>query len=399
MLRTVGKKISIIIPVYNAEPYLIKCLNSIISQSYSDLQIIIIDDGSNDNSGKICDRYALEDRRIEVFHTTNQGSVAARKLGIKHAAGEYIGFVDADDYIDNNMFELLLEDICESGADFVHTGYFEETNGKSEYVYDFADGIYDLKNLKQKTEFLTEYVLKPQKGSFISSGIWSKLFTKDLISKCFLFLPDEQQYGEDLLCLCLCVLESRRIMLRKSALYHYVVYEKSLSHIYGTKKVIQETELGYNIINLLKTNYKSAFHYLEDAITYFIQKRFLDLINNRKHVDVCISYFYIKDISPLRGKNIIIYGAGAVGRDYYSQICRYKDIEIVAWLDSDYSKCSNVYTCIQGIESLDKYVFDIILVAVQNKDSAETIMGRLIEYGQQKEKILWIMPAGVLECV
>ena len=101
MLRTVGKKISIIIPVYNAEPYLIKCLNSIISQSYSDLQIIIIDDGSNDNSGKICDRYALEDRRIEVFHTTNQGSVAARKLGIKHAAGEYIGFVDADDYIDN----------------------------------------------------------------------------------------------------------------------------------------------------------------------------------------------------------------------------------------------------------------------------------------------------------
>ena len=77
----------------------------------------------------------------------------------------------------------------------------------------------------------------------------------------------------------------------------------------------------------------------------------------------------------------------------------FRSIEIVAWLDSDYSKCSNVYTCIQGIESLDKYVFDIILVAVQNKDSAETIMGRLIEYGQQKEKILWIMPAGVLECV
>ena len=92
--------ISVIVPVYNAELYISNCIESILNQTYSKLQIILVDDGSKDNSGKICDQYAAQDKRIEVFHTPNNGLVAARKVGISYSKGTYIGFVDADDYVD-----------------------------------------------------------------------------------------------------------------------------------------------------------------------------------------------------------------------------------------------------------------------------------------------------------
>ena len=93
------KRITIIVPVYNVEKYLSKCVESILAQTYTELQILLIDDGSSDGSGKICDQYAKMDRRIEVVHTANRGLVAARKTGLEHSSGEYIGFVDGDDYI------------------------------------------------------------------------------------------------------------------------------------------------------------------------------------------------------------------------------------------------------------------------------------------------------------
>ena len=98
-----NNRITVIVPVYNVERYINKCIDSIKNQTYSNLQIILVDDGSTDNSGKICDIYAMNDNRIEVFHTKNKGLVAARKFGILHAVGEYVGFVDSDDYIEPNM--------------------------------------------------------------------------------------------------------------------------------------------------------------------------------------------------------------------------------------------------------------------------------------------------------
>ena len=101
-VNTQDELISIIIPVYKVEKYLEKCINSIIGQTYTNLQIILVDDGSPDNSGKICDKYAKEDSRIEVIHKSNGGLSEARNRGIERAKGKYIGFVDSDDYINNH---------------------------------------------------------------------------------------------------------------------------------------------------------------------------------------------------------------------------------------------------------------------------------------------------------
>lgn len=117
--------ISVIIPVYNVEPYLRKCLDSVVNQTYKDLEILIIDDGSTDGSGSICDEYA-SDQRVHVFHTENRGLSCARNLGLDEAKGEWIGFVDSDDWIEPDMYEVLIDRALETGADVVECGVFWE---------------------------------------------------------------------------------------------------------------------------------------------------------------------------------------------------------------------------------------------------------------------------------
>ncbi len=128
---SVEPKISIIVPVYKVEPYLRKCLDSIVNQTYRNLQIILVDDGSPDNCGKICDEYAARDRRIEVIHQANGGVSAARNAGLKLADGDYIGWVDSDDWIEPGMYEYLLENALKYGADIAVCGRFERYKDKS----------------------------------------------------------------------------------------------------------------------------------------------------------------------------------------------------------------------------------------------------------------------------
>ena len=117
-------KISGIIPIYNVEQYLSQCLDSIINQTYTNLEIILINDGSTDNSEKICNQYKLLDPRIIVIHKTNGGLSDARNTGIKIATGDYISFVDADDFIDKNMYTILFQKINTTNADIIWYNHY-----------------------------------------------------------------------------------------------------------------------------------------------------------------------------------------------------------------------------------------------------------------------------------
>ena len=117
-----NETISIIIPVYNVEKYLNKCLNSVIEQTYKNIEVILIDDGSTDNSGKICDEYAKNDIRIKIIHQQNGGVSTARNNGLEHATGKYITFVDSDDYIEKEMIETMAKKIMKKNADIVICG-------------------------------------------------------------------------------------------------------------------------------------------------------------------------------------------------------------------------------------------------------------------------------------
>lgn len=132
------KKVSVIVPIYNVENYIRECIESVINQKYRDLEIILVDDGSPDNCPQICDDYAQKDKRIKVLHKTNGGLSDARNVGIEIATGEYIMFVDSDDYIVENMVEQLIYMLESSGADIASCGYTEnistlDTNFSEKY--------------------------------------------------------------------------------------------------------------------------------------------------------------------------------------------------------------------------------------------------------------------------
>lgn len=391
-------ELSVIVPVYNAEPYLYRCINSVLQQTFVDFELILIDDGSVDGSGEVCDYYLQQDKRVKVYHTENRGSVASRKIGINHSKGRYICFVDSDDYIEVDMFEMLLQKINQSGADFVHVGYVEETDSTRKEIYGFEEGLFFLRNCKERERFLIDYLLHTDRGRSITYGIWSKIFRRELIDRCFYLLPDEQQFGEDFLCLCLCILESSRIMLSRIALYHYVKREKSLAHMDNTELLIKDMGLNYHLAKLLREYDETIYSDLSSEIGYYINRKILDMIEQFHNKDIHIPRFYLKEINSLRRKRIIIFGAGGVGFDYYTQLSKYKDIEIIAWADSNWRNCQFDFADVIGTDKIQEYKFDKILLAVSEEAIAREIEDMLIRQGQLKEKIVWIKPECLLWC-
>lgn len=182
-------KVSVIIPVYNAEKYLGKCLDSIINQTYKNLEIILIDDGSTDNSSKICDKYACRDDRIIVIHNNNKGVSSSRNYGIEISTGKYILFIDSDDTVDNNYVYYLLRENKNYEYDIVYCiirdiyDYGDKYNIKDRYVKENML----LGDLKRDYYFLFDLLKVP----------FVKLYKSEIVKKYNIFFPEDIFYGED----------------------------------------------------------------------------------------------------------------------------------------------------------------------------------------------------------
>lgn len=162
--------ISVIVPLYNSEKYLSSCINSILQQTYINFELLLIDDGSKDNSGKICDEYVLKDDRIKVFHTANQGSAMARNVGLDNAKGEYISMIDSDDLVPANYLELLINASRENNADIVghfFKGFYndEDVDTKKKVVVQKDNIVFYTKNeaLHQLVHNYRTYLISPVK--------------------------------------------------------------------------------------------------------------------------------------------------------------------------------------------------------------------------------------------
>lgn len=374
--------ISIIVPVYNIEPYISECIESILAQTYRNLQIILVDDGSTDSSGNICDAYAEKDSRITVLHQDNGGLVLARKSGLKIADGEYIGFVDGDDYIDAEMYARMLEEMEESGADFVHTGYIA---GEYENI-SFRRCRLDIS--KDRVGILKQAVLAD--GGYILQHIWSKLFRAELIKKCYAKVPDVASYGEDLINLCICILESNNISLLDEAYYHYRIREDSLSHRKKFDCLTEGIILHQSICDVLQSY--DCCGQIKEEMYQFLYSNMLITLKRISTDGFQIAQYYYPAMDELHGKKIVLYGAGGVGRDYYSQLSRLADCEIVAWVDRNFDKCQNIYRKVEGMEALLGLDYDFVILALNGKEVAHMARVQLMETGVSEDRIKWVAP-------
>ena len=376
--------ISIVVPVFNVEKYVAECIKSIIDQTYENIQIILVDDGSTDRSGEICDNFAASDKRIEVIHQDNQGLVAARKSGLERIKGDYTGFVDADDYIAPDMIENLFRGICKEDVDFVHSGYIK---GEQKIIPE-KDGIFEFSEFSGRERFLKTAIFGSD--SYMTASIWSKLYKSDFIKTCYYQVPDEASYGEDIINLCVCILNCQKIMVLNRAYYFYRYRNNSLTNLGDFISVWKIMELHNNIEKTLSRYH--IYEKLRDVITELTYHSLLSKLNMLSPDYFQIARYYYPDIDGLQGKNIVVYGAGTVGKDYYAQICRYTDCKMTAWIDSCPENYDYKYIKVYGIEIIQDIIFDVIIIAVLRENVASEIKKKLIEMGVEESKIVWSEP-------
>lgn len=256
-------EISIIVPVYNVEQYLRKCVDSILAQTFTDFEVILVDDGSPDNSGAICDEYAKLDSRVRVIHKENGGLSDARNAGIEIAKGKYLGFVDSDDFIDKDMYEILYNDITSYKADI-----------SSIEIVSVYDEKYHYKNLPKKKVLLNqeEAVKAVLEGTQLYAYAWNKLYRREIFDKVRFF---KGKTFEDAYIIIDILLQSERIVVSNDEKYFYLQRVDSIMGKNFSNKTLDVIE---------------AWKYNKDNIL----NNFSDLSDSYKR-RMCWAHFYVLD--------------------------------------------------------------------------------------------------------
>jgi len=212
-------KISIIVPAYNIENYISVTLDSLLVQTYENIEIIVVNDGSKDGTGAVMDAYAAKDCRIKVIHKENGGVTSARLIGVEHASGEWIGFVDGDDYVEPQMFARLLENAMKHQADISHCGYrMVFPNGRVDYYYN-SGRVVCREGLQGCFDLLA--------GDFVEPGLWNKLYHRDLFDGLYENMDWTIKINEDLLMNYFLFKCSKRSVFEDVCPYYYVLRKGS----------------------------------------------------------------------------------------------------------------------------------------------------------------------------
>ena len=210
------KKVSVIIPVYNVEKYLNKCVDSVINQTYKNLEIILVDDGSLDNCPKLCDDYAKSDERIKVIHKINEGVSVARNVGISVASGEYVCFFDSDDFVEEDVLEKMLDAIVEKAYDVCVCGYSVDIYNKEGEKESASEVV----PWKQVCENLS--LIECEKNLGICGYAWNKLYRKEFLTHNGLFFEEGTSLIEDLLFNSMAISKGAKVCFLPYAGYHYI---------------------------------------------------------------------------------------------------------------------------------------------------------------------------------
>ncbi len=375
--------ITVIVPIYNAEQYLKQCLDSIVSQEYRNLEIILINDGSTDDSLSICKEYAEQDSRINVISQENGGLVHARKVGIAAATGDYISFVDADDYIEPDMYsklaEILKEPLRANENDFLDIlcfGFTEEYSDHSVIKKDhFEAGIYDKKRLQSEVfPRMLSYGLFFDFGMF--PNLWCKLFRKAFLDRCYYNVSDIVRIGEDADMFFQLLPQASFVRIVDFCPYHYRKYDLSMMQMgidYAEIEALyRDLKCSFN-----KFGMKDVVEQLEDYITFIKLLKAPDKVPG-------VPEIFSGDI------RIALYGAGGFGKALYDV---YGD-NICLWVDKAYERYSERGFPVSGINELTRRhkEYDVIFIAILKVETCKQIQMELQNMGISKEIFYFGMP-------
>lgn len=311
-------KVSITVPVYNVEKYLSRCIESLINQTLKDIEIILVDDGSPDSCGEICDYYAKIDDRIRVVHKSNGGLASARQAGLVLVRGEYYTVCDSDDWVEPNMYEELYEKAKSENADIVLSShYINYPNGK-----EVVSPSYEYHNQEQ---YILDLMFRKASGS-----TWNKLFKLDTIKRSNTTYENGIDLGEDALFLFKLLLYPLKISTINKPYYHYIRDINSNSYTNNISlKTVKQNEYVWSWIKEYYTDEKYTRAYKYSTInlaftsiraTDITKEFFKSIVQNVSFIDI-IKYrlFSVKAILILATK---MFGLG-FGRFVYSRLYKF----------------------------------------------------------------------------
>lgn len=384
--------ISVIVPIYRVGEYLEECIQSIINQTYRNLEIILVDDGSDDECGEICDRYACMDARIKVIHQENRGLDGARKAGISAATGEYVGYVDGDDWIEPEMYESLIclakkfdVDVVESG---VIDSWIEESKIRVPYL---PEGVFKGKIFEKEIEPKLLYC-----GKFFRYGIspylCSKLFKRDKLYHYQMIEEDLNCTADDVVVTMPCVARMKSLYISHNCYYHYRVRTNS-----GKR-----TENVERVMNFVRS--------LDALKRRFVETKLMD--EEDKQIDYFTMYWllmngpYIFDdlaeekiLTPYgglhHGSKIVLYGAGAAGMHLHNYLERIS-ANIVAWLDKKYISLQKTMDVLAP-SAICELEFDYVIISILREEFVDEAKRELRNLGVPEVKILWVQDEYIKE--
>ena len=331
-------RISVIVTVYNVSDYLEECIASILKQTYRNLEIILVDDGSTDESGKICDLFAQHDKRIRVFHTKNQGLIAARKYGISLASGDLVAYVDGDDWIDEKYYANLVQFYQQHHADVILSGCIKEAKDKKVFLSNnLEEGYYDKDRLQEEV-----YPRMLYYDGFFCFGVqqylWNKLYKREILKKWQLRVDNSIKNGEDVACLFPLLLDAKSIEITNIYGYHYRIHDKSMTgkinenFPYNNEKLFGYLDAVFTegkYTNLMKRQLVMYYTYITMMTTKY-------LFGMTYTVAFQYDYKFPFEKVPL-GSKILLLAQGKMGQEYYFQLQRSCLCDLVKciWMERD----------------------------------------------------------------
>ena len=379
--------ISVLVPIYKIDRYLGICVESLLNQTYKNLEILLVDDGSPDRCPEICDLYASKDERIKVIHKENGGLVSARKAALMAAKGSYIGYVDGDDWVGPGFYHSLYSSIKESDADIAIAGFSRDLFSSTKNILNaIPSGIYEGDALDAiKKQMIAD-------GDFYRHGIttylWNKLFKREVIEKYQMEMDNRITIGEDAATVYPAIMASKKIVITDNCAYHYRQREDSML----------KTATNHNN-EYLKVMY--LHDYMKQSLKGWSEE--YDLL--RQTEDLILSTFIIRSGGTLiddgglanfpfavdfSGKKLAVYGAGTFGQQLVRRLKNENKCTITIWVDDDYWEYRRCCMDVDPIEQICKVEYDAIVIALIDPVQIERIKHLLYDYGVEEKMIITV---------
>jgi len=388
---------SIIVPVYNIATYVRKCIESIICQTYKNLDIILVDDGSTDGSGDICDKYADKDSRIRVVHKKNGGLVSARKAGINVAEGVYSLYVDGDDWIEEDYIEIVSKHVINKPDAIISLGHTREYSGNQIINYsDGTDNEHRFYSGSEIEEIIIENFIPLDKffSSPIPFNIWCYVCKTEVLRLCQNMINDSITMAEDVACALRVILNCKSVCLLDSYKYHYFQHENSMVKENDNKYIEKGKCLFFNMEDAVN-NYSGAY-----SVYKLRQKNLFAVFDTLllKSLDTLqeLNADYLFPYPKIRNNlSVFVYGIGTYGQEIIKVInnCD-KGIKIAGVSDGRWKNYRDSGVIINNRkyevippEKINDVQFDYLIIAVVRYNMRIGIKKNLLEKGIDKTKI------------